>query len=199
MTSSRAVYLVDDDEDVRRAVAFLLGAAGFAVRVFDSADALLAGFKAEDAGCIVSDVRMPGMSGMDLLLALKQRRIQVPVIIMTGHADVALAVQAMKSGAMDFVEKPFDDENFISLVKAAFAHTARGGDSKPVLDKIATLSEREVQILDGLVAGHPNKTIAYDLKLSPRTVEVHRANVMRKMGASSLSELVRMSLLAGRG
>jgi two-component system response regulator FixJ len=200
MTTNRAVYLADDDEDVRRAVAFLLGTAGFSVRVFESADALLAGFNGGEAGCIVSDVRMPGMSGLELLAALQERRVTTPVIIMTGHADVAMAVQAMKAGAMDFVEKPFDDDSFIGIVKSAFARPERtAADAKPVLDRLATLSEREVQVLDGLVKGLPNKTIAYDLSISPRTVEVHRANVMRKMQASSLSDLVRMSLLAGRG
>ena len=200
MKNNGAVYLVDDDEDVRRAVGFLLGTAGFSVRVFETANALLASFDPEEARCIVSDVRMPGMSGLDLLIALKERRISVPVIIMTGHADVSLAVQAMKAGAVDFIEKPFDDESLIGAIKSALALPGTDREKiKPVLNRLATLSDREKEILDGLVAGLPNKSIAHDLGLSPRTVEVHRANVMRKMGASSLSDLVRMSLLAGRG
>jgi two-component system response regulator FixJ len=201
MNNDAIVYLVDDDEDVRRAVAFLLGTAGFAVRVYDSADGMMAAASLKEANCIVSDVRMPGMSGLDLLRALKERGVAVPVVIITGHADVTLAVEAMKAGAADFVDKPFDDESLIAAVKNAL--TQSPGESSaaagPVLNRLANLSEREKQILDGLVAGMPNKTIAYDLGLSPRTVEVHRANVMRKMAASSLSELVRMSLLAGRG
>jgi two-component system response regulator FixJ len=199
MKNNPVVHLVDDDEDVRRAVAFLLGTAGFAVRVHDSADAMLAVSGFQDADCIVSDVRMPGMNGIDLLRALREKRVGVPVVIMTGHADVSLAVEAMKAGAVDFVEKPFDEQVLIGAVKKAVARADGDPQARPARERIASLSERERQILDGLISGLPNKTIAYDLGLSARTVEVHRANVMRKMGASSLSELVRMSILAGRG
>jgi two-component system response regulator FixJ len=158
---------------------------------------MLEKFSGVKSGCVVSDVRMPGMNGIDLLKALKQKDFNLPVIIMTGHADVALAVEAMKAGAADFIEKPFDDEAFISAIRTALTRkTGRqaNSDSEAIRSRLARLSQREKQVLDGLVAGLPNKTIAYDLGISPRTVEVHRAAVMRKMAASSLSELVRMSL-----
>jgi two-component system response regulator FixJ len=197
--SSAVVHLIDDDEHVRRALAFLLGTAGFAVRVYDSASVFLEKFEQESTGCVVSDVRMPGIDGLQLLRKLKERGARIPVIVMTGHADVALAVEAMKAGAVDFIEKPFPDEMLVNAIQIALV---RGDGAEPVADaaqiraKLASLTQREKEVLDGLLAGHPNKTIAYDLGLSPRTVEVHRANVMTKMGASSLSELVRMTLSA---
>jgi two-component system response regulator FixJ len=198
--SNAVVHLIDDDEHVRRALAFLLGTAGFAVRVYESASAFLEKFDQRSSGCIVSDVRMPGIDGLQLLKRLKKLGAKMPVIIMTGHADVALAVEAMKAGAVDFIEKPFPDETFVNAIRAALAmgdRTQATGDAQQVRARLATLTQREREVLDGLLAGHPNKTIAYDLGLSPRTVEVHRANVMTKMGASSLSELVRMTLSAG--
>lgn len=200
MPNSAIVHLVDDDEEVRRALAFLLGTAGLAVRVYESADSLLAKLSSVSGGCIVSDVRMPGMSGIQLLQVLKEKQIGLPVIIMTGHADIALAVEAMKAGAMDFLEKPFDDETLIGAIHSVLNHQQNpwneSGNAE-IRARLATLSDREKQVLEGLLKGHPNKTTAYDLGISPRTVEVHRANVMRKMAASSLSELVRMSLAAG--
>ncbi|HEY1877922.1 MAG TPA: response regulator FixJ [Rhizomicrobium sp.] len=198
--SDAVVHLIDDDEHVRRALAFLLGTAGFAVKVYESASAFLEKFEQGSNGCIVSDVRMPGIDGLQLLKKLKKIGARTPVIIMTGHADVALAVEAMKAGAVDFIEKPFPDETLINAIRTALAmgdRTQSAGDAEQVRARLATLSQREREVLDGLLAGHPNKTIAYDLGLSPRTVEVHRANVMTKMGASSLSELVRMTLSAG--
>jgi two-component system response regulator FixJ len=201
MPDSAIVHLVDDDEEVRRALAFLLGTAGLAVKVYESADSLAAKLPSLAGGCIVSDVRMPGMSGLQLLQLLNEKQLDVPVIIMTGHADVALAVEAMKAGAVDFLEKPFDDEALLAAIDAALNRrkNPQGNDAgiAEIRARLATLSEREKQVLDGLLTGHPNKTIAYDLGISPRTVEVHRANVMRKMAVSSLSELVRMSLAAG--
>ena len=198
--SDAVVHLIDDDEHVRRALAFLLGTAGFAVKVYESASAFLEKFEQGSNGCIVSDVRMPGIDGLQLLKKLKKLGARTPVIIMTGHADVALAVEAMKAGAVDFIEKPFPDEMLINAIRTALAmgdRTQANGDAEQVKARLASLTQREREVLDGLVAGHPNKTIAYDLGLSPRTVEVHRANVMTKMGASSLSELVRMTLSAG--
>jgi two-component system response regulator FixJ len=198
--SDAVVHLIDDDEHVRRALAFLLGTAGFAVKVYESASAFLERFDQGSNGCIVSDVRMPGIDGLQLLKKLKKLGAKTPVIIMTGHADVALAVEAMKAGAVDFIEKPFPDEIFVNAIRMALAtgdRTQATGDAEQVKARLATLTQREREVLDGLLAGHPNKTIAYDLGLSPRTVEVHRANVMTKMGASSLSELVRMTLSAG--
>jgi two-component system, LuxR family, response regulator FixJ len=202
MADNAIVHLVDDDEDVRRALAFLLGTAGLAVRVYESANALLDKLDRPQSGCIVSDVRMPGIDGIQLLQHLKAKNVTLPVIIMTGHADVALAVGAMKAGAVDFIEKPFSDEVLLVAIEGALARQGKPGEpdsqaAAPVRSRIASLSEREKQVLDGLLAGHPNKTIAYDLGISPRTVEVHRASVMKKMACASLSELVRMTLLAG--
>ena len=198
---NRIVHLIDDDEDVRRAVAFMLGTTGLAVRVYESASAFLAQDGRGLSGCIVSDVRMPGVDGLGLMRALKERGQDIPVVIMTGHADVPLAVEAMKGGAVDFIEKPFSDDVMLAAVDKAMARfreaSSAGQDTSRIRTRLETLSERERQVLSGLPKGLPNKTIAYDLDLSPRTVEVHRANVMTKMGASSLSELVRMALQAG--
>jgi len=200
MDNSAVVHLIDDDEAVRQALAFLLTTAGHAVRVHDSAESFLQIAHAAQPGCIVSDVRMPGLDGIGLLRKLKEIGITLPVVIMTGHADVPLAVEAMKAGAVDFIEKPFDDEVLLSAIRLALSRHGETGqrdaEQARIRARIDALSERERQVLDGLVAGHPNKTIAYDLALSPRTVEVHRANVMIKMGASSLSDLVRMALTA---
>lgn len=197
--SDAVVHLIDDDEDVRRALAFLLGTAGFAVKVYESATGFLEKYDGSAAGCIVSDVRMPGLDGLQLLGRLRAMESKTPVIVMTGHADVMLAVEAMKAGAVDFIEKPFPDEKLVAAVEAAMARkeAVPAANVVQIRERLASLSGREREVLDGLLAGHPNKTIAYDLGLSPRTVEVHRANVMTKMGASSLSELVRMALLAG--
>jgi two-component system response regulator FixJ len=201
MADNAVVHLVDDDEDVRRALGFLLGTAGMAVRVYESANILLDKLDAARTGCIVSDIRMPGIDGIQLLQRLKEKKITLPVIVMTGHADVALAVAAMKAGAVDFIEKPFSDEILLAAIQAALAQQGKpdrlDSDASLVQDKLATLTARERQVLDGLVAGKPNKVIAYDLGLSPRTVEVHRASVMKKMSAPSLSQLVRMTLLTG--
>jgi len=196
------VHLIDDDEDVRRALAFLLGTTGLAVKVYESATNFLSGFKEDAQSVILSDVRMPEMDGLELLRRLRDRKSFCPVIIMTGHADVSMAVEAMKLGAVDFIEKPFADETVISAIGTALerrkSENQATADSESVR-RLESLSDRERDVLRGLLAGHPNKTIAYDLGLSPRTVEVHRANLMTKTGASSLSELVRMALLAGYG
>jgi len=202
MDNGAVVHLIDDDEAVRQALAFLLATAGHAVRVYDSAEAFLSSGGSLQPGCIVSDVRMPGIDGLALQRRLKEIGVTLPVVIMTGHADVPLAVEAMKAGAIDFIEKPFDDEVLLSAIRVALSRQDETGRREAELTeiraKIDALSERERQVMEGLVAGHPNKTIAYDLDLSPRTVEVHRANLMIKMGAGSLSDLVRMALLAGQ-
>lgn len=196
MAADDVVHLIDDDDGVRQSVAFLLISAGFAVRTYDSAISFLASLGAVQPGCVVTDIRMPGMSGLELQRELGKRRIGRPVILMTGHADVPLAVEAMKAGAIDFIEKPFDDEVLIEAIKAAFAHYAQQegqrDEAAAIAAKLQALTPREREVLDGLVAGLPNKTIAYDLGISARTVEVHRANLMTKMGARNLSELVRM-------
>jgi two-component system response regulator FixJ len=202
MPPNGLVHLIDDDEDVRRALAFLLGTAGLAVKVYESASTFLERCEDFQSGCVVSDVRMPGIDGVELLRQLQQRRARIPVVIMTGHADVPLAVAAMKGGAVDFIEKPFADEVLLTAIQAAFERDRNSGrpagETAQIQGRLTSLTPREKEVLDGLLAGHPNKTIAYDLGLSPRTVEVHRANVMTKMGASSLPELVRMTLVAGK-
>src|SRR5690606_33294011 len=164
--------------------------------------ALLAEAAALAPGCIVTDVRMPEMNGLELVRRLGEAGVTLPVIVMTGHADVALAVEAMKAGVVDFIEKPFDDEIFLNAVRKALDAGAAVGEQQAqeaeIRERLASLSAREHQVLEGLVAGRANKVIAYDLGISPRTVEVYRANVMTKMQARSLSELVRMSILAQR-
>jgi two-component system response regulator FixJ len=196
MAHDAVVHLIDDDDGVRQSLAFLLATSGFAVRVYESAVAFLDAVSTVQPGCIITDVRMPGIDGLELQRQLKARHIGLPVIVMTGHGDVPLAVEAMKAGAVDFIEKPFGDETLLSAIRIAIDRhnrSARRDDEVATIQtKVGTLSARELEVLDGLVAGRPNKTIAYDLNISARTVEVHRANLMAKMDATSLSELVRM-------
>ena len=194
------IYVIDDDDAVRESLEFLLSTAGFKARGFDSARTFLDVLGDIDSGCVITDVRMPEITGIDLLKKVKDAKPGLPVIVITGHGDVALAVEAMKIGAIDFLEKPFDDDGLIAAVKAALSNAADSGKRQAELgaikEKLAALSNRERQVLDGLVAGHPNKTIAFDLGISPRTVEIYRANLMTKMGANSLSDLVRMAMVA---
>ncbi len=201
MANERVVHIIDDDDAVRDFLAFMLESADLKVRAFESALAFTQTLPSIAGGCIVTDIRMPGMSGIELLAALKQRGVTIPVIAITGHGDVPLAVEAMKLGAFDFIEKPYDDERLLVSVRAALEEQSRRGQDgerkAAVAARLASLSQRERQVLDGLVAGNANKTIAYDLGISPRTVEIYRANVMDKMGAASLSELVRMVITAG--
>ena len=197
MQDNRIVHIVDDDEAVRQSLAFLLSSAGLAVRVYDSATAFLAGLASVQGGCLITDMRMPDMTGLELLRQLKTKACDLPAIVITGHGDVPLAVEAMKDGAIDFIEKPFDDEAILTAVRDALERGAGdGGDAVAIAERLASLSERERQVLQGLIAGHANKTIAHDLGISPRTVEVYRANLMTKMEARSLSELIRMAILA---
>jgi two-component system response regulator FixJ len=197
MPDNRIVHIVDDDDAVRQSLAFLLGSAGLAVRLYDSATSFLASLPNVRKGCLVTDVRMPEMTGIELLRTLKAKGCAIPAIVITGHGDIALAVEAMKAGAVDFIEKPFDEEGILRAVEAALERGAggEGRDAAAVAARLASLSERERQVLEGLVAGHPNKTIAYDLGISPRTVEVYRANLMTKMEAGSLSDVIRMAIV----
>lgn len=201
MSDKPVVYVVDDDDAARDSLVFLLKTAKLSVKAFESAEAFLSGVPSPGSGCIITDIRMPGMSGIELLKHVRKQDLPLPVIVITGHGDVPLAVEAMKYGAADFLEKPFDDEALLTSVQSALARRKqdekRDAERAEVLDKLATLSARERQVLEGLVGGLPNKSIAYDLKISPRTVEIYRANAMTKMGANSLSDLVRMALMAG--
>ena len=192
------VHIVDDDEAVRKSLAFLLSSAGHAVRLYDSATAFLGDLSNSNGGCLITDIRMPEMTGIELLGVLKSKACTLPAIVITGHGDIPLAVEAMKAGAVDFIEKPFDDTAILTAVRSALERAAKGkgGDDAAISARLTSLSERERQVLEGLIAGHPNKTIAYDLGISPRTVEVYRANLMAKMEAKSLSELIRMAILA---
>ena len=202
MPASAVVHVIDDDVDVRQSLAFLLSAAGLAVRVHESASAFLQVLPEVEEGCVVTDIRMPQVDGLELQRRLRDLKSGLPVIVMTGHGDVPLAVEAMKGGAVDFIEKPFDDEVLLSAVRAALAWRARQSErdarAVEIQARIQRLSDREREVLNRLVAGKANKVIAYELGISPRTVEVYRANVMTKMQADSLSELVRMALLDGR-
>jgi len=201
MLVNAVVHVIDDDENVRHALAFLLTTAGMAVRVHESGTKFLEQAGNLQGGCILTDIRMPGIDGLALQRRLIELGVRLPVIVMTGHADVPLAVEAMKSGAVDFIEKPFDDEVLLAAIRMALGRYDKEGrldaEIAQITAKLNGLSVRERQVLNGLLAGHPNKTIAFDLDISPRTVEIHRANVMTKMGASSLSDLVRMAILAG--
>jgi two-component system response regulator FixJ len=195
------VHVIDDDEGLRDSLTFLLRAAKIDVRSYSSATAFLEALPDLGASCIITDVRMPGLSGIDLLRRLKELKVTVPVIVITGHGDVTLAVEAMKIGAMDFLEKPFDDEVMLASVRLALRQQAgeakRHTERAEIENRLKALSNRERDVLGGLVAGRANKQIAFDLGISPRTVEIYRANLMDKMQARSLSDLVRMALIVG--
>ena len=195
-TADTVVHIVDDEEAVRNSLAFLLSGAGFAVRVHESATAFLAVAPNITNGCLITDLRMPDMDGVELLRRLRMSDAMLPAIVITGHGDVQMAVEAMKNGAIDFIEKPFSDTVMIESITRAASRAAERVQSdaarEVVRQRIASLSDRERQVLKGVVAGQPNKTIALELGISPRTVEVYRAGLMGKMQARSLPELVRM-------
>ena len=195
------VYIIDDDDAARESLEFLLRSANFSVISYDSGTAFLSTLPQIAYGCIVTDVRMPGLGGIELLRHLKDVDVKLPVIVITGHGDVPIAVEAMKLGAGDFFEKPFDGDKMIAAVQSALSDWRKGADRdaerRELQDRLATLTPRERDVLKGLVAGNPNKVIAFDLGISPRTVEIYRANVMTKMKSGSLSQLVRMALHAG--
>ena len=201
MSDRGNVYVIDDDEAMRDSLDFLLDSAGFHITLFESAHHFLDAVSSLDFGCVVSDVRMPGIDGIELLKRMKTNHSAFPVVIMTGHGDVPLAVEAMKLGAVDFLEKPFEDDRLIGMIDAALrlAESSARGEAATldIAARIATLSPRERQVMDGLIAGLSNKLIAKEYDISPRTIEVYRANVMTKMQAGSLSELVRLAIRAG--
>ena len=201
MANEGIVHVIDDDAAVRDSLKFLLEAAQLPVRTYESAADFLKVLPSIKTGCVITDVRMPDVSGIELLRRVRNEVRSLPVIVITGHGDIPLAVEAMKIGAIDFFEKPFDDDAFLAAVQLALKQkdreVKRDSDRAELRSRITTLSARERQVLEGLVAGQANKIIAFNLEISPRTVEIYRANVMTKMQAKSLSELVRMALIAG--
>ncbi len=197
------VHVVDDDEAVRRSLALLLVSFGFNAEAYGSAEAVLDALPKLRPGCLVIDIRMPGMDELDLQVELTRRGCGLPVVIVTGHADVGLAVRAMKAGALDFIEKPYSEEDILRAVRQALLRTADARQSTATAEaarsRIAGLTPRERDVLGRLVDGRPNKVIAHDLGISPRTVEIHRANLMEKLGCRSLAEAVRIAIAAGFG
>ena len=197
------VHLVDDDEAIRRSVGFMLKTSGYQVRAYDSGVALLKSVPHLETGCVLLDIRMPGMDGLEVQEVLKEKGVTLPVIIMTGHGDVTLAVQAMKAGAIDFIEKPFEKAVLLGAIEQGIDRLKQSAASRDRADqaavKLQVLTPREREVLEGLAQGLPNKTIAYDLGISPRTVEIHRANLMSKLGVKSLSEALRIAFAAQDG
>lgn len=195
------IHIVDDDEALRESLSFLLDSAGFKSQVYACADALLQAPGQLAPGCILTDVRMPGMNGLELVNVLRERGVNHPIIMLTGHADVALAVEAMKAGVCDFLEKPFDDDALLGAISSALESakpeaSETSAAKQEALERLGTLTPREREVFTAIVAGDSNKAAALKLGISPRTVEIYRANVMSKMRAASLSDLVRMALLA---
>ena len=201
--TDRLIHLVDDDEAIRRSASFMLRTSGYLVKTYVSGVEFLANASEAAPGCILLDVRMPGMDGLQVQQALKERHILFPVVVMTGHGDVSVAVQAMKAGAVDFIEKPVERAVLLSAMEQAFDRIDQAGKrharAEEANARLAALTPREMEVLQGLVRGHPNKTIAYDLGISPRTVEIHRANLMTKLEVASLSEALRIAFAAGLG
>lgn len=200
---SRTVHLVDDDESIRRSVSFLLRTSGYLVKTYASGVEFLAEGKALAPGCILLDVQMPEVNGLEVQRRLREQGILLPVIVMTAHGDVAVSVQAMKSGAVDFIEKPFEKAVLLGAIEDGFARLEQTGRrharAEEARVRLGVLTPRELDVMKGLVRGHPNKTIGYDLDISPRTVEIHRANLMTKLGVASLSEALRIAFAAGLG
>jgi len=203
LETNLTVFIVDDDDAVRDSLAALINAAGFAAAPFASAEAFLEAYEPQRSGCLLVDVRMPGMTGLELQNRLAHDKVSLPVIILTGHADVPMAVTAMKNGAVEFIEKPHREDELLDGVKRALGIARRQGareaSAKEVADRMARLTRRERDVLDGVVAGRQNKVIAHDLGISARTVEIHRARVMAKMQVANLAHLLRTVLAAGIG
>ena len=197
------VHLVDDDEAIRRSAGFMLKTSGFRVQTYETGVELLKQVRSLEPGCILLDIRMPEMDGLEVQRALREAGCMLPVVIMTGHGDVSVAVQAMKAGAVDFIEKPFEKQSLLTSLEAARGRLeqASAGSSRAdeARHRLNVLTPRERDVLIGLVKGLPNKTIAYDLGISPRTVEIHRANLMEKLEVRSLSEALRIAFAAGLG
>ena len=200
MSEPFPIYVVDDDETIRRSLSFLLKTSGYAVRLFEGGTAFLKEAADLESGCVLLDVRMPDIDGLEVQRELRARGIMLPVIIMTGHGDIDMAVAAMKTGASDFIEKPFEKAALLGCVEAArrLSVADRGANARAedARARLNALTDRERDVLDGLVEGLPNKSIAYDLGISPRTVEIHRANLMQKLEVKSLAEALRIAFHA---
>lgn len=197
MPADRLVFIVDDDEAVRDSLQLLLESAGHVVHAFEAARDALESCRGRLPACIVTDVRMPEMDGLEFQEKLAAGGFHIPVIVMTGHADVPLAVRAMKAGAVDFIEKPFGDDTILASIEGALKRKPQATTDPALVERLDSLTPREREVLELLVIGHPNKVIAHRLDISPRTVEIHRAHVMEKMKAKSLPELVRTAMQAG--
>jgi two-component system, LuxR family, response regulator FixJ len=201
--NGRTVYLVDDDDAIRRSAGFMLRTSGFTVKAYESGVEFLKEAKNLGPGCVLLDVRMPGMDGLQVQRELRERGIPYPVIVMTGHGDVGVAVQAMKAGAVDFIEKPFEKAMLLTAIEDGYSRIEKSHRAETRAQeaqvRIEALTPREKDVLQGLARGFPNKTIAYDLGISPRTVEIHRANLMTKLEVASLSEALRIAFAAGMG
>lgn len=203
MTERRLIHIIDDEDAVRRSASFMLKTSGFAVESWASGVAFLKEVRHAAEGCILLDVRMRELDGLEVQQALNERGVTMPVIVLTGHGDISIAVRAMRAGAVDFIEKPFEKSVILGAIEAAFDRLAHAGASAVQAAEaeviIGCLTPREHDVLQGLARGLPNKTIAYDLGISPRTVEVHRANIMTKLNARSLSDALRIAFAAGLG
>ncbi|MBQ1500248.1 MAG: response regulator transcription factor [Sphingomonas sp.] len=202
MDGQRLVHIIDDEDSVRNSIGFMLRTTGYAVRLWSSGAAFLRELRGIEPGCILLDIRMPEIDGLQVQQQINERGAAMPVIVLTGHGDVAIAVKAMRGGAIDFLEKPFEADRLLGAIDKAFERMRESNGASrtdAARTQLANLSAREREVLDGLAAGFPNKTIAYDLGISPRTVEVHRANLMQKLGARSLSEALRVTFIAEMG
>ncbi len=199
MSDVRNIHIVDDDPGICEALGLFLATEGYSVRAYNSARVFLDSIAKDESGCVVTDMRMPGMTGLELIKAMKERRISMPIILATAYADVPLAVQAMKMGAVDVLEKPFDYEALLVAIREAlqrtYADETRRAKAQTILARFSALTRREKEVLAGLLKGRPNKLIAHDLGISTRTVEVHRAALMMKMEARSLPDLVQLALV----
>jgi len=203
MSQSRLIHVIDDEDAIRRAASFMLKTSGFTVETWATGVEFLKGVRHAEIGCILLDVRMPEMDGLEVQQKLREMGVMMPVIVLTGHGDISIAVRAMKNGAVDFIEKPIDKTVLMTAIEAAFRRLDASSDASVRAEEadvaLGALSAREREVLDGLAQGLPNKTIAYDLGISARTVEVHRSNVMTKLGARSLSDALRIAFAAGLG
>lgn len=203
MGDKRVIHLVDDEEAIRKSAGFMLRTSGYSVQSYASGTEFLKVARHAEIGCVLLDVRMPDMDGLQVQAELARRGIIMPIIVLTGHGDVSIAVQAMKAGAIDFLEKPFEKARLLEAIERSFARIERANaevsEESEAVVRIAALTPREQEVLEGLAQGLPNKTIAYDLGVSSRTVEVHRASLMTKLGVHSLSGALRIAFAAGMG